>query len=178
MRSISVGSIISLLSALLFLFIASMNAQVSAILSGTVADQSGAVISAATVAVKNVDTGAVRETSTDAEGHYQFFSLPVGNYEIRGKKAGFKEEVRTGVHLVTVNMDLRVGESSQQITVNGDAPQVGVTTADVSDLVGEQQIRDLPLNGRSYDELLTLNPGVVNFTQEKTDRRLELDSRK
>jgi len=65
-------------------------------------------------------------------------------------------------------MELPVGESSQQVTVNGDAPLVGVTTGDTSGLVGEQQIKNLPLNGRSYDELLSLNPGVVNFTWEKT----------
>jgi len=152
---------------------ASAHAQVSAMLSGTVADQSGALVSAAAVTAKNVDTGAVRATVTDGEGHYQFFSLPVGQYEIRGAKAGFTEEVRTGVHLVvgqsaTVGLALRVGESSQQVTVNGDAPLVGVTTASIAGLVGEQQIRNLPLNGRSYDELLTLNPGVVNFTWEKT----------
>ena len=80
--------------------------------------------------------------------------------------------MRTGVHLVvgqsaTVDMGLRVGEASQQVTVQGDASLVGVTTADISGLVGEQQVKDLPLNGRSYDELLTLNPGVVNFTWEK-----------
>ncbi len=152
---------------------ASARAQVSAILSGTVTDQSGAAISASTVAAESVDTGVARSTVTDAQGHYQFFSLPVGQYEIRSGKAGFTEEVRTGVHLVvgqsaTVDMELRVGESSQQVTVNGDAPLVGVTTENIAGLVGEQQIKNLPLNGRSYDELLTLNPGVVNFTWEKT----------
>ncbi len=140
---------IPLPAILLSLFLIAANAQVSAILSGTVADQTGAIISTATVTAKNVDTGVTRDTTTDAEGHYQFFSLPVGNYEIRAKKAGFTEEARTGVHLVvaqsaTVNMELHVGESSQQITVNGDAPLIGVTTADVSNLVGEQQIKDLP----------------------------------
>ena len=120
-----------------------------------------------------MDTGAVRNTVTDAAGHYQFASLPVGLYEIRGGKAGFAEQVRTGVHLVvgqsaTVDLELRVGEASQQVTVNGDALLVDVNTADVSGLVGEQEIKALPLNGRSYDELLTLNPGVVNFTWEKT----------
>ena len=161
-------------SAILFLlFLASAAAQVSAILSGTVTDQSGAAIASAGITAKNIDTGVSRATIADSEGHYQFFSLPVGNYEIRAGKTGFTEQSRTGVHLVvgqsaTVDMDLRVGESTQQITVTGDAPQVGVTTADVSNLVGERQIKDLPLNGRSYDELLTLNPGVVNFTWEKT----------
>src|SRR5262249_39796933 len=80
---------------------------------------------------------------------------------------------RSGIHLVVaqtaiVNLELRIGESSQQVTVVADAPLVGVTTADIGGLVGEKQIKDLPLNGRSYDQLLTLNPGVVNFTWEKT----------
>ena len=148
-------------------------AQVSAIVSGTITDASGARVTAANVTVRNVDTGASRSTITDAAGHYQFTSLPVGQYEIRVGKEGFAQEVRTGIHLVVgqdaiVNTELRVGESSQQVTVSGDAPLVGVTTADVTGLVGEQQIKHLPLNGRSYDQLLTLNPGVVNFTWEKT----------
>ncbi|HEV1284493.1 MAG TPA: carboxypeptidase-like regulatory domain-containing protein, partial [Bryobacteraceae bacterium] len=148
----------------LIVFTALASAQVSAILSGTVADPSGAAVSPATVTARNEDTGATRSTMTDAEGRYQFFFLPVGNYRILCKKDGFSEEVRTGVRLVvgqtaSVDMHLRVGESSQQVTVNGDAPQVGVNTADVAGLVGEQQVRDLPLNGRSYDELLSLNPG-------------------
>jgi hypothetical protein len=152
---------------------ASLHAQVSATLSGTVADQSGGAVSGASVSATDLDTGAVRQTTTGAEGRYQFVSLPVGQYQLRAGKAGFAEEVRTGVHLVVaqsavVDLELRVGPSSQQITVNGDAALVGATTADISGLVGEQQIKDLPLNGRSYDELLTLNPGVVNFTSEKT----------
>jgi hypothetical protein len=151
----------------------SLNAQVSAILSGTVTDQSSAVVSGVTVTVKSVDTGAVRATSTDDFGLYRVFSLPVGEYEIRGQKPGFTDSLRTGVHLVvgqsaTVDLGLRVGGSTQEVTVNADAPLVSVATRDISGLVGEQQIKDLPLNGRSYDELLTLNPGVVNFTWEKT----------
>jgi hypothetical protein len=157
----------------LIVFAALVSAQVSAILSGTVTDPSGGAVSAAAVTAKNAETGALRSTTTDAEGHYQFFSLPVGNYEISLQKAGFSGEVHTGVRLVvgqtaSIDMHLRVGDSSQQVTVNGDAPQVRVNTADVAGLVGEQQIRDLPLNGRSYDELMSLNPGVVNFTWEKT----------
>ena len=67
----------------------------------------------------------------------------------------------------TVDFKLNVGQTSQAVTVTGDAPLVEATTADISGLVGGQQIRDLPLNGRSFDELLALNPGVVNFTFEK-----------
>ena len=149
------------------------SAQVSAVVSGTVADQSGGTVAGASVTTKNVDTGAIRTTATDDAGRYELFELPVGHYEVRAKKSGFAEEVRTGIHLVvgqdaSVDFALRVGESSQQVTVDGDAALVSVTTTDISGLVGEQQVKDLPLNGRSYDELLTLNPGVVNFTFEKT----------
>ena len=157
----------------LFLVAGLAYAQVSASLSGTVADQSGAVVSAASVTAKNVDTGITRGSVTDSQGRYQFFSLPVGDYEIQAVKAGFAQEVRTGIHLVvgqgaSVDLALRVGESSERVTVNGDAPLVNVSNASVAGLVGEQQIKNLPLNGRSYDLLLTLNPGVVNFTWEKT----------
>ncbi|MFZ0933296.1 MAG: TonB-dependent receptor [Bryobacteraceae bacterium] len=161
------------LSIVFALAAASAVAQVSASLSGTVRDQTGAALSGSAVEAKNVDAGAVRATVTGAEGRYQFFSLPVGQYEIRTSKPGFKEERRTGIHLsvgqdATVDVELAVGESSQSVTVTGDAPLVGVTTENITGLVGEHQIKDLPLNGRSYDELLTLNPGVVNFTWEKT----------
>jgi Carboxypeptidase regulatory-like domain len=147
--------------------------QVSGSLSGTVSDPSGAAVSAAAVAARNVGTGVTRSTVTDAEGRYELFSLPVGEYEIRSTKTGFAEQLRTGVRLAvnqsaTVDLHLQIGESNQEIKVNGDAPIVAVTTSDVSNLVSEQQIKNLPLNGRSYDELLTLNPSVVNFTFEKT----------
>jgi hypothetical protein len=152
---------------------AALFGQVSAVVSGNVQDPSGAFIGGAAVTVKSIDTGAVRTASTDSSGLYQVFSLPVGRYEIRVQKSGFADEVRTGIQLVvnqsaTIDFSLKLGTSSQAITVNGDAPVVSVSTQDISGLVGERQIRDLPLNGRSYDELLTLNPGVVNFTWEKT----------
>ena len=155
------------------LCVSSLPAQVSAGAAGTVMDESGALISAASVTVKSVDTGAVRSTITDALGRYQVFSLPVGEYEISVRKSGFSEEVRTGVHLAvgqnaTVDLRLPVGESNQQVTVNADAPLVSVAAKDISGLIGERQVRELPLNGRSYDQLLTLNPGVVNFTSQKT----------
>lgn len=151
----------------------SLPAQVSAALSGAVTDASGGVVAAAAVAAKSRDTGMVRGTVTDAAGRYRIPSLPVGEYEIRAGKQGFSDAVRTGVHLVVgedakVDFSLRVGEHRQQVTVNADAGLVDVTTRDISGLEDERQVRDLPLNGRSYDELLTLNPGVVNFTSAKT----------
>ncbi|MGA9799323.1 MAG: carboxypeptidase regulatory-like domain-containing protein [Terriglobales bacterium] len=164
-------------SVLLFLFICLYRsagaAQVSATLSGIVTDQSGASIPSAGVTARNLDTGLARETGTDQSGRYQLFALPLGQYEVRVKKDGFAEAVRTGIRLVVgqdarVDLTLRVGAVSEEVKVNGDAAIVSVTTQDISGLVGEQQVKDLPLNGRSYDLLLTLNPGIVNFTAEKT----------
>ncbi|MGB6947539.1 MAG: TonB-dependent receptor [Bryobacteraceae bacterium] len=151
----------------------SLLAQVSAVLSGTITDQSGAVVPNATVTATNTETGAVRETVADGFGHYQISSLSIGQYQIDAKKSGFQETVRTGVELAvnqsaTVDLTLQVGESSQQVAVKGDAPIVAVSTTDASGVISQLQVQDLPLNGRSFDELLTLNPGVVNFTWEKT----------
>ncbi len=147
-------------------------AQVSGILSGTVTDPTGAVISGADVTARALDTGASRHTSTGAGGHYQISSLPVGLYELEVKKEGFNTIVRSGLQLAVaqeavVDFRLEVGQSSQQITVNADAPIVNTTTTNVNNLINGQQIRDLPLNGRSFDELMTLNPSVVNFTAAK-----------
>ena len=147
--------------------------QISATLRGEVSDPSGLGVTSATVTAVNADTGLTRKTNTDGEGRYRFFALPVGEYAVHATKAGFAEEIRKGIHLVvgqeaTVDVQLRIGEVDQQVTVNQDAPAVALTTRDISGLVGERQVKDLPLNGRSYDLLLTLNPGVVNFTSEKT----------
>lgn len=122
--------------------------------------------------VKNVDTGLERNTQTDASGRYQVLSLPVGDYQIAVDKPGFAKAIRKGVHLVVgqdaaVNIKLGLGNVQQEVTVNADASAVSLTTADISGLVRDQQVKDLPLNGRSFDRLLTLNPGIVNFTSEK-----------
>ncbi|MBV8808195.1 MAG: carboxypeptidase regulatory-like domain-containing protein, partial [Acidobacteriaceae bacterium] len=148
-------------------------AQASATLSGTVTDPSGAVVSGARITVKNEDTGAARNSITNSLGRYQFSALSVGQYELRANQSGFAEEIRAGINLAvgqeaSVDLTLRLGTPSQQVTVNADAPIVSVTPADISGLIGERQVKNLPLNGRSYDELLTLNPGVVNFTSQKT----------
>lgn len=160
-------------TSIFLLLAASAYAQVSASLSGTVTDPSGAVVSGAAVTATNADTGASRDAVTDSTGHYQLFSLPLGQYEVHARKPGFTERVRKGVRLVagqeaTVDLSLQIGEATQQVTIIDDAPPVSVTTADISGVVGEEQVKDLPLNGRSYDELVTLNPGIVNFTSMKT----------
>ena len=149
------------------------SAQDSAAISGTVTDPSAAVVAGANVTVANVDTGLMRTVVTDGMGRYRALLLPVGLYEVHVKQPGFPEEIRTGIHLAVgqeaeVDLALRLGQATERITVDEDAPAVSVTNADISGLVGEQQVKDLPLNGRSFDLLMTLNPGVVNFTWEKT----------
>jgi hypothetical protein len=105
--------------ACLALFSAScLLAQVSAVISGTVTDQLGAVVPDATVTSTNTETGAVRETTADGGGHYQISSLPVGPYEVRVKKPGFQQAFRQGIQLLvnqsaTVDFTLQVGGAEQ-----------------------------------------------------------------
>jgi len=163
----------SVLLCLLLLGSLTAVGQVSASLSGRVTDQTGAALTAASVTVTNVDTGLSRTTITDQAGRYQITALPIGSYEIRASKAGFAEEVRSGVVLVVgqagiADMSLQVGKVSEQVKVVANVPVVNATTQDISGLIGEKQIKALPLNGRSYDLLLQLNPGIVNFSSQKT----------
>ena len=159
---------------ILSLAISSMaSAQVSAAISGVVTDESGARVPSAKIDAVNVETQAQRSTVTDASGDYRFADLPVGQYELNVKKDGFQQLQRKGIDLAVgqeavVNFTLKLGRAQEQITVTEQVPMVSATTADISGLINEQQVKDLPLNGRSYDELMTLNPGVVNFTWEKT----------
>src|SRR5437899_199259 len=148
-------------------------AQVSGSIRGVVTDATNAPVAQATVEVKNLETAVVRAASTDEAGRYLVLALPVGRYEVRVSKNGFQEAVQSGISLVvsqeaSVDMRLQVSSLKSEVKVTGDAAIVGVTTRDISGLVGEQAVKDLPLNGRSYDLLLPLNPGIVNFTSQKT----------
>ncbi len=151
---------------------AGLRAQTVASISGGVTDSSGAGVAGATVTVKSVETGSQRVVTVDDTGRYDVESLGIGQYEIRAEATGFRPEVRTGITLVVgqhaeVNLSLRLGEVQEAVVVQGEIPAVSVTTQDISGLVGERQVKDLPLNGRSYDQLLTLNPGVVNYTSQR-----------
>jgi carboxypeptidase family protein len=166
-------------SSLALLFLTSVlqappaHAQVSSSVTGIVSDPTGAPVSSASISVKNLETGAMRNSATNDTGRYQILALPVGKYEIKVAKSGFQDATRSGIELVvgqqaSIDFRLQVGTVSSEIKVTGDAPIVSATTRDISGLVGEQQVKDLPLNGRSYDLLLPLNPGIVNFTSQKT----------
>jgi len=154
------------------LAVSGSQAQTVASISGGVMDSSGAGVAGATVTVRSVETGSQRVVTVDDTGRFDVESLGIGQYEVLVEATGFRPEVRTGITLVVgqhaeVNLTLRVGEVQEAVVVQGEIPPVSVTTQDISGLVGERQVKDLPLNGRSYDQLLTLNPGVVNYTSQR-----------
>jgi hypothetical protein len=137
-------------------------------ISGIVQDASGAAIVGAAVTVRHADTGTTRTLVTDSGGRYTAPDLPLGNYEVQAQHPGFQTEVRSGVRLTVgreavVTLALRVGQLSERVLVTGEAPLVETTTSAMSALVDERTIRDLPLNGRSYDQLALLQPGVVTM---------------
>ena len=148
-------------------------AQVSASISGKVEDATGTGVPGATVTVKSVETGATRVVTTGDSGSFTVLALPLGQQEVKAEKTGFQPAVRTGISLAVgqeakVSLRLKVGEFVQQVTVSEEAPVVNTTTAPVSGLVGQRQVKDLPLNGRSFDNLLTLNPGAINYSAMKS----------
>src|SRR5258706_1536145 len=147
-------------------------AQGEASIGGRVADSSGGAVPGAAVRIKNLETGAERSLVTDEAGRYEAPALAVGRYDVTVEMPGFRTESRAGVSLVvaqleTLDFALQLGDVRQTVNVEAAPTAVAITTEDVSGLVGERQIKDLPLNGRSYDQLLTLNPGIVNYTSQR-----------
>ena len=145
--------------------------QDTASIRGTVSDETGSAIAGAMIRIRNAETGLIRTLSTDDAGRYEVPALPVGAYEVSGEKSGF-QTARAKANLVvgeraSVDLTLTVAELQQSVEVQESAIALDATTAETAGLVGERQVKDLPLNGRSYDQLLTLNPGVVNYTSQR-----------
>jgi Carboxypeptidase regulatory-like domain/TonB-dependent Receptor Plug Domain len=143
-------------------------AQVSASISGRVEDPSGAGVGGASITVTSLETGATRTTTSAESGQFQILSLPLGQQELKVEKQGFKSVIRTGLNLevgqdAVANVQLQVGDVSQRVDVTELTPLVNVTTEPTSGVVGERQVKDLPLNGRSFDTLITLNPGAIEY---------------
>ena len=150
-----------------------LRAQVSAAISGRVLDSTGAAVAGATVTVKSLDTGASRTVKTDTSGDYTVLGLPLGPQEVTALSPGFNTTGPLNVTLVVgqdaaLNLVLTVSHPDTIAIVTDSTPLVNTTTSSVSGVVGEQQIKDLPLNGRSFDDLITLNPGAVNYSAMKS----------
>src|SRR2546429_656674 len=140
----------------------------AATIFGTASDQSGARLPGVMVTITNMDTGIARSVTTDEGGRYRAPGLGLGNYEVKAELTGFRTAVRMGIQLtvaaeVVVNLSLSVGIVSEQVQVTGEAPLVEITNATLSGLVDDKKIRDLPLNGRSFEQLAFLQPGVTPY---------------
>ena len=138
----------------------------SGTITGTVKDQSGAVLPGATITATNTETGIARNTTSGARGEYRLSALSVGSYDVQAEMAGFQIGVRRGITLnvgsaPVVDFSLQVGSVTEQVTVTGEASLVEATTATVSGVVDSQQMRDIPLNARSFLELVPLQTGAV-----------------
>jgi hypothetical protein len=142
---------------------------------GTVTDPSGAVVAGATVTAKNAGTGLARTTQTSADGSYALPELPIGTYTVTITQSGFRTFVANGV-VVDVATERRVdaamkaGQVSTQVVVSGDLlPQVETTTNDLGGTLTAQTIEALPVNGRDYQKLIYLNPGVAGSPDQISD---------
>ena len=142
-------------------------ADVTAGVLGTVVDPSGAAIPHATVTLKNPDTGLTRHAETDASGNYEFLSVPVGeNYSIQAESLGFRTIVQSDIKLLVnqkyrADFKLVVGAVNERIEVSTSSAQVDTSSTQLGDVIESKKMTSLPLNGRSYIDLLGLQTGVI-----------------
>ena len=166
------GLLAFLMLALAVLASTPVHAQVAgATLSGTVTDASGAAVPNAKVSVKNNATSVVREVTTDSAGFYSIPNLLPGVYDTTVEAAGFSSSVQTGLTLTVgaskaLNIALAVGQVSEKVEVTAAAPTVELTSSTISGEVDSTTERELPLNGRDWTQLATLQPGVVSVRVE------------
>src|SRR5579884_3210786 len=133
---------------------------------GTVTDKSQAVVAHATIRIRNTGTNNVRTVVTDSDGNFQAPALPVGSYEVSCEAPGFKRAIVSGVNLEVdqrahVDVQLEVGGVEQQVQVTGAVSIIETDTASQGTVVDNQRIVELPLNGRNFEQLAVLAPGVV-----------------
>jgi hypothetical protein len=142
-------------------------------ISGTVTDSTGAALANAHVLVHNDETGNERHLLSGADGRYAAPSIPVGSYTVTVQADGFGDQSRTGIPLSVgqsqnVNLALSPAGVAQTVDVKDDPPVVNLSTQQTAGLVDARQVKELPLNGRSYDQLITLNPATVNYTAQRS----------
>ena len=159
------------LGVLVLLTMPSAWAQSSAI-TGTVTDATQAVLPGVDVEVTNEETGVTRSLVSNDLGRYTARSLNPGVYRVSAAIAGFKTAVRTDIHVsidqeFVVDLTLEIGDVTEEVTVMGGAELVQTTSATMQALVDEVKIRELPLNGRDYLQLATLQPGVLEMRGQR-----------
>jgi len=142
----------------------------TASLDGSVSDESWALVPAARVTVRNVDTGFKQTTSSDSSGAFLFSRLPVGRYELQVEKEGFSTYLQAGITLAvnqdaSVRVALKLGKLAEHVTVEANTELVVTRTATTSQLIDRQRVAELPLNGRLAQSLLNLAAGTVDLAR-------------
>lgn len=140
----------------------------TAAISGTVLDPTGAAIPGASISVRNVGTAFTRTLVSDDQGRYVAQELPIGEYEVQASLAGFQTVVRRGIPVTVgsqrvVDLQMPLGQAEQTVSVTGDISQVETTSSSISSLVNQTQMRELPLNGRNFEQLILLAPGALSY---------------
>jgi len=143
-----------------------LKADVTGSILGAATDSSSAVLQGVVVVATNLETNLSQATRTDSLGQYRFLALPVGKYKVEASLAGFQKFLVTGIDLTVneqhrVDVTMQVGNVTQEVEVNAAAVQVESTNSQIGQVVEEKTILALPLNGRSYIDLLGLQPGVA-----------------
>ena len=143
--------------------------EIAGSIRGTVTDGTGATVSNAKVTAIQRETGLQRSTVSNAQGAFVLVELPVGHYRLEADAMGFKRYVQEGISLdvnktATVAIHLAVGTNTQEIEVKADALMIESTSTNLGQTVGDREVLDLPLNGRHFTQLGTLQPGVVPIT--------------
>lgn len=161
------------LCLLIFCSVFISNAQTTSTITGIVTDQKGAVLSGVQLTAKHIETGLTRTFTSDSEGRFTFIGMPVGLYEIRVEAQNFKPLIRKGVNVTIgeeakVNFQLEIQSPEETVTITDDTALVNTQTSELSYLVNERAIRDLPLNGRNYTDLIFLQPGTVAYPHRDT----------
>ncbi|HKZ79898.1 MAG TPA: TonB-dependent receptor [Pyrinomonadaceae bacterium] len=166
----NVESVLVCMLSLLLLLVLTMPGRAqttTGTISGEVTDPNGAKVPGAKITATNVQTSIARSVTADEDGRFVISELAPGPYEVLVERQGFTKELHRGLVLTVgrdavLNVGLKVGDIAQQVEITGDAPLVNTTTSEVSALVNERTIKELPLNGRDLLQLATLQIGVVN----------------
>ena len=169
----ALGSFLAVCGIILGLSLVSLAQELAATLTGTVTDPSGAVVASATVSVHNDDTGVdVRDVPTSGTGSFNITNLPAGHYTVTVKNSGFQTYVAKGVILNvaekhTLDVQLATGKAAETVEVTAENTPIQTTTAEESGTVTGDQVRELALNNRNFEQLILLQPGVANQLPDK-----------
>ena len=170
MRRVAQGGLCAILALLVGQYVGLRAQQVQGSFTGTVRDQSGALIPGVAVTAKEIDTGLARSSVTQEDGSYTIPLLPPGQYRLSAEKAGFEKTIQGPIRLLVdahprVDFQMKVGAQTTTVTVDSTAPVLDTQTATVGTTVEQAKISQLPYNGRNFLETMLFTPGVVPGVQ-------------